>query len=63
MITNNTELFTRLSTCVVSELTVTPELMNDILLFVLNKDKEHSEIVGKWIKNCDKLMEKLRETQ
>ena len=63
MIENTTQLFQRLSSCVVSELPVTRELMNDILQYVLTQQKEHSEIVGKWIKNCDTLMEKLSENQ
>ena len=46
-----------------SELPVSQELMNDILQYVLTQQKEHSEIVGKWIKNCDKLMEKLNDAQ
>ena len=63
MIENKTQLFERLSNCVVSELPVTNQLMNDIMNYVLTKEKEHSEIVGKWIEKSDKLMEKLSETQ
>ena len=63
MITNTTELFTRLSDCVVSELPVSNQLMNDILEYVLTLQKEHGEVVGKWIKNCDTLMEKLSENK
>ena len=63
MIENKTQLFERLSNCVVSELPVTNQLMNDIMNYVLTKEKEHSEIVGKWIGKCDKLMEKLSENK
>jgi hypothetical protein len=63
MITNKTELIARLSDVVVSQLPLSQEAFNDILHYVMDQEMKHSEAIKKWIDKCDKLMEKLSETQ
>ena len=62
-IDNRTELYKRLSDVVVSGLPLSNETLNDVMSFVIQNDIKHQEAIDKWIKNCDKLMEKLSENK
>ena len=61
MIENRSDLYRRLSDVVVGGLPLTNDTLNEVMAFVIKNDMDQQEMINKWMTNCDKLMEKLRE--